>query len=103
MSITFPVFNGVLDGKNSGEIKEKVKEDFPILMMAELAFWPLFNFFVFKKVPVSLQTSAVFMGTSVWAFILSGIETRKGEEVNGANLFSKSGFLVDKLGPKGVY
>ena len=76
MSILFPAFNGVLDGKNYEEIKKKVERDFPVLMLAELAFWPLFNFFVFKKVPLSLQTSAIFAGTSVWAFVLSGIETR---------------------------
>ena len=80
----FPAWNGVLDGLDNEAIKQKVKNEFPVLMAAELAFWPLFNFIVFKKVPIKLQTLSVCVGTIAWASILSSIQSSKdvnfGEE-----------------------
>jgi hypothetical protein len=45
-------------------------------MTAELGFWPLFNMAVFKKAPIHLQSTFIYIGTIFWAMILSAIEER---------------------------
>ena len=72
----FPTWNGALNGYNVQQIGQKVMQDFPVLMSAELAFWPLFNMVVFKHIPLHLQSACVQVGTIAWAIILSAIEER---------------------------
>lgn len=81
MSILFPTYQGLISGKEFGEIKEKVLRDFPILLACESCFWPLFNLFLFKKVPLNLQTSVACFGTIVWGVVLSTVENRAVEKV----------------------
>ena len=76
VSVLFPAWNGIMNGYSPERIGQKVMKDFPVLMTAELAFWPLFNMAVFKHVPLNLQSTCVYFGTIVWAIILSAIEER---------------------------
>ena len=81
-----------MDGKDLDETWLKVKRDFPVLMTAELGFWPFFNFVVFKKVPIPLQASCVCFGTIFWAFILSTIEMRViKEQKDGGAVYLEDG------------
>jgi hypothetical protein len=65
-----------MNGYNAKQVANKVQRDFPVLMTAELAFWPLFNSMVFKHAPINLQSTFVYFGTIMWAIILSAIEER---------------------------
>lgn len=64
----------MLNGYSAENIGKKVIHDFPVLMTAELAFWPFFNFINFKYVPVNFQSTIIYVGTVFWATILSSIE-----------------------------
>lgn len=75
-SSMFPLTMGVLDGLESEELIEKVKTDTPVLMTADIAFWPLFQFFNFRFVPIFYQTTAIYTASLFWTIIMSAIESR---------------------------
>ena len=81
MSAFFVCWNGLLDGMNPTEILEKLKRDFFIIIIADGAFWPAFNYFNFMYVLPRMQTTVVAIGTLFSACIMSAIESRNVTDI----------------------
>jgi hypothetical protein len=71
---------GAMDGLSGAKIIEKIKRDWPIYMLADLSFWPIFQLFNFRFVQIKYQTLAIYTATLAYTVVMSTIESRNVEE-----------------------
>lgn len=65
-----------MDGLSLKECFKKVEADWPIYMLADLAFWPFFQYLNFRFVSLNFQATAVNAACLFWNVVMSAIESR---------------------------